>query len=524
MERPSPPEGDAAPVSPPATEAPRARAAIPSNFGKYEIIFHLASGGMADIFLSRARGIQGFEKLAIIKRVREDRALDKKMVDLFLDEARLAASLQHPNIVQVFEFGIAEGSYFLAMEYVHGEDAHHLVNRMRMNGQTIPLGEVLAIITGVCQGLHYAHECVGANGQPLGIVHRDISPSNVLVSYDGAVMITDFGIAMATGRSSRTTTGTVRGKLAYMSPEQCRGLPLDRRSDIFALGTLLHELSTGAPLFSGLADFDVMKGIVEDPIPPPSQKVAEYPQELERIVMKALARNPANRYATARELQLDIERFAVDNRLAISSARLAGFMQTTFADRIAAWRERVSLDHAARAASGRVPSAEVEIIAATGSSTQLDAPLVVPRRRGRVAIVAGLAAAAAVVAVVGQRQLATSHAQAVATPGVSAPAHAATPAVASPPIAPSPVAPPPIAASSVAPIAPQPAAQEPVAAARESRAAVARSTHAPAAPIRHRHTTHRQPARATTSTTEHAAPHAKPDWNPEDGLPPSTAH
>ncbi|MCU1281014.1 MAG: putative serine/threonine protein kinase, partial [bacterium] len=223
--------------APVAAEAPRpAPMGIPANFGKYEIITHLASGGMADIFLSRARGIEGFEKLAIIKRIRQDRAFDKKMIDLFLDEARLAASLQHPNIVQVFEFGIVDGSYFLAMEYVHGEDVAALLKRMKDTNCSIPLAEALSIVVGVCQGLHYAHECAGPDGKHLDIVHRDISPSNVLISYGGGVMITDFGIAKATGRSTQTTTGTVRGKLAYMSPEQCRGLTLDRRSDIFAIG------------------------------------------------------------------------------------------------------------------------------------------------------------------------------------------------------------------------------------------------------------------------------------------------
>jgi eukaryotic-like serine/threonine-protein kinase len=501
-----------APV-PPAAAAPQAapRPSIPSNFGKYEIITHLASGGMADIFLCRARGIQGFEKLAIIKRVRQDRAFDKKMVDLFLDEARLAASLQHPNIVQVFEFGIVDGSYFLAMQYVHGEDVHALVKRMREAGERLPLPEVLAIVVGVCQGLHYAHECEGLNGRPLGIVHRDISPSNVLISYDGAVLITDFGIAKATSRSSETTTGTVRGKLAYMSPEQCRGLPLDRRSDIFAIGTLLHELSTGKPLFGALSDFDIMKAIVENPVRAPSAQVPGYPSELDRIVLKALARDPAHRYESARELQLDIERFAVEHKMPISSARLAGFMQERFADRIAGWRQRVALDGAARASMARPPSAEVEIVPAGTTTTSVDAPIAAkPRKSSRVALIAAAAAAAAI-AVVAQHQLASSHA-------------ATAPAVPSPSLAPASVAMPPPAAP-IAATAPAPIASAHIASAPS--APVASAPVASAAPRHHRNAHHHVAKRASAApAAAKPAPtqHPPADWNPEDGLPPGTTH
>jgi len=506
---PSSPTEPAATAAPPAAAAAEAVAAptIPSNFGKYEIITHLASGGMADIFLCRARGIQGFEKLAIVKRVRQDRALDKKMVELFLDEARLAASLQHPNIVQVFEFGIVEGSYFLAMEYVHGEDVHALIKRMRETHGAIPLAEMLAIVAGVCQGLHYAHEHVGLDGRALGIVHRDISPSNVLISYDGAVMITDFGIAKATSRTSETTTGTVRGKLAYMSPEQCRGLPLDRRSDIFAIGTLLHELSTGKSLFGGTSDFEVMKAIVEDPVRPPSAQVAGYPAELDRIVLKALARDPAQRYATARELQLDLERFAVEHKLAISSARLAGFMQHEFADRIASWRQRVALHDAARAAAGRPPSAEVEIIGADEERTVAETPAAVmpPRRRARAGVIAAAAVAAAVAAMlvfVAQRRPASTVVPAPVTGAATTPASAA------------------IAPAAVAAV-PPPA----VVATREPRVAPPTTARTAAASRQRRHAHHRGKIAPAASPAKSApAQHPQSDWNPEDGLPPGTAH
>ena len=531
----------ASPASDGAAEAPARAATIPSNFGKYEIITHLASGGMADIYLCRARGIQGFEKLAIIKRVRQDRALDKKMVELFLDEARLAASLQHPNIVQVYEFGIVEGSYFLAMEYVHGEDVHSLLARIRETEAALLLPEVLAITVGVCQGLQYAHDCLGLNGRPLGIVHRDISPSNVLISYDGAVMITDFGIAKATSRSTETTTGTVRGKLGYMSPEQCRGMPLDRRSDIFAIGTLLHELSTGKALFSGTSDFELMKAIVEDPIRPPSAQVAEYPGELDRIVLKALARDPADRYATARELQLDIERFAVENKLPISSARLAGFMQQQFADHIASWRERVSLDYAARASMERPPSAEVEIIAVEAATADELPAAARPRRRMRAGIVSAAAVVAALL-LVAQRQLASSHASAapIASAAAAVPTAAAVPrTAAAAPIAAAAVAPTTTAPAVPTAAAPAPAngaTTEPVAAAPAvvaTRESPPSTTPTPAATTaRHHRREHHRAANpvltapAAAPVPAKAAPTARPqqDWNPEDGLPPGSAH
>ncbi|HWE27781.1 MAG TPA: protein kinase [Polyangia bacterium] len=489
---------------------PVATNGIPANFGKYEVITHLASGGMADIFLSRARGIEGFEKLAVIKRIRQDRAFDKKMVDLFLDEARLAASLQHPNIVQVFEFGIVEGSYFLAMEYVHGEDVASVLKRMREMRTAIPIAEVLSIVVGVCQGLHYAHECVGHNGKHLGVVHRDVSPSNVLISYDGAVMITDFGIAKATGRSTQTTTGAVRGKLSYMSPEQCRGLTLDRRSDIFAIGTLLHELSTGKTLFNGTSDFEVMKRIVEDPIRPPSTEVPGYPNELDRIVLKALGRDPERRYATAREMQLDLEKFALEHKLPISSARLATFMQLEFADRIAAWRQ-------ARAARARPPSAEVEIIDTAPTTRDESLSRRAPTRRRSGPVAAALVALGVVIAA--QRYFAASR-SAVAAPPAQIASTASPPPVPQPSAAQEPpsfrLAEPMAAPTRFAATTPSPATR-PVATSRPI--AMSRHRHA------HRHEAHKVTRQAATSQPAHELDRAAPaNWNPEDGLPPGTSH
>src|SRR5262245_29500502 len=187
--------------------------------------------------------MHGFQKIVVIKRVRPE-VLDGQTLSFFLDEARLVATLEHPNIAQVYEIGQVNDSYFFVMEYVHGADLRQLMESAVARGVQVSLGDALYIITGVCAALHYAHEKCDFDGRPLSIIHRDVSPSNVLISHDGAVKVCDFGIAKAQNRSTQTVRGAVKGKLAYMSPEQCRCKPLDRRSDIFAIGILLYELTT----------------------------------------------------------------------------------------------------------------------------------------------------------------------------------------------------------------------------------------------------------------------------------------
>jgi serine/threonine protein kinase len=304
---------------------------------------------MGEIFLARQTGVAGFDRLVILKSLLPDLAEQAGFIDQFLDEARVAATLQHPNIVQMYDIGAAEDNYFISMEYVHGEDVRSIMRQLRKVKRPLPLDQAINICIGICAGLHYAHDKVGFDGKPLDIVHRDINPQNVIVTYDGGVKILDFGIAKASNRlNTETRHGTLKGKIPYMSPEQCQGRPLDRRSDIYAIGIMLYELTTGTRLYRGESDFEVMKQIVEHPVIPPSARKQPYPLELEQIVMRALQKEfepkpdalPYDyRYQTAQELQADLESFVRQERLVVSNIALSAFMHDLFGDRINAWRE-----------------------------------------------------------------------------------------------------------------------------------------------------------------------------------------
>ena len=302
--------------------------------GKYEILGHIAKGGMAELQLARAVGIEGFEKLVVIKRILPHLSTNRDFVEMFLDEARIAATLHHSNIVQVYDIGSIDGDYFFSMEFLHGEDVRHIMRAAQARERAIPIEHAISIGLGVCAALHYAHSAVGLDGSPSGIVHRDVSPQNAIVTYDGGVKLVDFGIAKAAHRLTETRAGTLKGKVQYMSPEQCLQEPLDARSDVFAAAILLWELTTGQQLFGGTSEFAILKAIVESDATPPSQKVPGYPAQLERIVMKGLRRNRLERYQSAQELQADLEDFAREQRLAVSPIGLARFMRDLFGERI----------------------------------------------------------------------------------------------------------------------------------------------------------------------------------------------
>ena len=258
--------------------SPEARATL--KLGRYEIVKHLAQGGMADVLLARTVGIEGFERHVVIKRIRAEQARDRRYVDMFLDEARLAATLHHHNIVPVNDIGEEAGEYFFAMEYVHGEDVRALLTQLNKSRQHVPLEHAITIITAAAAGLHHAHEQRGPDRAPLDIVHRDVSPANILLGYDGGVKVADFGIAKAAHRTTETRSGTLKGKVAYMSPEQCVGEAVDRRSDVFSLGIVLYELLTVRRLFKGENDFVIMTSLVHGQIPPPSNYRPDLPPEL----------------------------------------------------------------------------------------------------------------------------------------------------------------------------------------------------------------------------------------------------
>lgn len=319
-------------------EAPRTgRPSAHTVIGKYEVVHRIAYGGMAEIYLARAPGIQGFEKYVVLKRILPQFAANPQFVRMFLREARLAAVLDHANIAHVHDIGEEDGNFFFTMEYLHGEDVRHIMKELNKRSQRLPLEHALAIAIDVAAGLHFAHEKRSNEGRVLGIVHCDVSPSNIVVTYDGGVKVVDFGVAKITADPDVSRSQSLKGKLAYMSPEQVGGKPLDRRSDLFSLGIVLYEMSTSTRLFQGPSDAEIMRAVQEVSIRPPSAFVPGYPRALERIVMRALSLDPAERYQRGRDLQIDLESFARDHKLQLSSAALADWMEQTFGPKPELW-------------------------------------------------------------------------------------------------------------------------------------------------------------------------------------------
>jgi len=305
------------------------------TIGRYEIAGHLATGGMAEILLGRMVGLGGFERAVVIKRILPHLARDAHFRDMFLDEARLAARIRHPNVVQVYELMEEEGELFIVMEYLEGENLAGLMRRMSRRGEVLSPLLAAHLIAEAAAGLHAAHELTDMEGSSLGLVHRDVSPQNVFVCYDGTVKMLDFGVATAADKLSRTETGQLKGKFEYMSPEQCAGKDLDRRSDVFSLGTILWETSTGHRLFKFPNKLLVLKAILDTPIKPPSEVLAGYPKELEDVVVQALACRRAERYQTAEALQRALQRVARRMDLdTVPDQSLADLMVRLFRDRM----------------------------------------------------------------------------------------------------------------------------------------------------------------------------------------------
>ena len=329
---------------PPTSDA--SLAGLPRQLGKYTLVRKLATGGMAELFLAIQRSLGGFEKLIVIKRILPAMNQDSGFVDMLLHEARVAATLTHPNVVQVFDVGMADGAYFIAMEHVHGEDLRSIVRQMkRRNATEFPMEHALSIVLGLCAGLSYAHEKRDLNGVPLDIVHRDISPQNVLVTFSGDVKIVDFGIAKSTGKVGEdTASGRLKGKVPYMSPEQARGETVDWRSDLFAAGVILFELTTGRRLFKAASEYETFKLICERELPLPSRVCPGYPPDLEAIVMRALARDRSERWQSAREMQAALEEYVRRDRLAASRTGLSQFLRSLFADKLARHHESLVED------------------------------------------------------------------------------------------------------------------------------------------------------------------------------------
>ncbi|MCK6575571.1 serine/threonine protein kinase, partial [Myxococcota bacterium] len=307
---------------------------FPQQFGKYTLLRRLATGGMAEIFLARQIGVGGFEKDVVVKRLLPEHAAHPDFVSMFLDEARIAAHLTHPNIAQIFDLGQEGDDYYIAMEYVRGADLRRLCSQGIAEGNYLPLHLAIRTITEVCDALAYAHTRTDKDGRPMGIVHRDVSPTNVLVTFDGGVKLVDFGIAKAANKVSVTKVGQIKGKYGYMSPEQCRGDALDARSDIFAVGINLYEITLGRRLFRGDSDVETIRAIESGAIPAPRSISPDYPATLERIVLRALAQRPEDRYAQARDLQMALEDFLAECGLRATSGMLAEYMRQLFREQL----------------------------------------------------------------------------------------------------------------------------------------------------------------------------------------------
>lgn len=307
---------------------------LPRKFDRYDLLKKLATGGMAEIYLAKQSGLEGFEKVVVLKRILSHLAQDDEFVSMFLDEARIAAKLSHPNVVQIYDLGRADGTYYIAMEYVAGRNIQHMITKHQEMGGLIPVEHVCRIIAGVCDGLHYAHSRKDYDGRPLNIIHRDISPQNILVSFAGGVKVVDFGIAKASTQIAQTRAGVLKGKYSYMSPEQVRGPKIDHRSDLFALGLVFYEMLTGARAFERDSSLKTLKAIVQDKPVNPKDLNPEIPMEVVKLLSKALEKNPDKRYKTAQEMQLAIEDYLESSPKKSNNVRLSRYMYELFDDEL----------------------------------------------------------------------------------------------------------------------------------------------------------------------------------------------
>jgi eukaryotic-like serine/threonine-protein kinase len=304
----------------------------PTTFGKYLLLERINVGGMAEVFIAKAFGVEGFERFLAIKKILPTMAEDQAFITMFIDEARVSVQLNHANIVHIHELGKYEETYYIAMEYVAGRDLRTILERYRRRKEIMPTAQAVYVASKMCEGLDYAHRKKDARGQDLAIIHRDVSPQNILISYEGEVKVIDFGIAKAANRAQKTQAGILKGKFGYMSPEQVRGMEIDRRSDIFAVGVILYEMLTGEKLFVGESDFSTLEKVRNAEVPPARHFNPNIPVGLEKVVLKALAREPEDRYQWASDLQEDLMKFLLAGDAIYSGKHLSAYMKEAFAE------------------------------------------------------------------------------------------------------------------------------------------------------------------------------------------------
>lgn len=332
----------------------------PVRFGKYLLMEKLATGGMAQLFRAKIIGVQGFEKFIAIKQILPHLAEEKELISSFIDEAKLAALLNHQDVVQIYDFGNVEGSYFITMEYLFGKDLRMIANKSKEKGLPLRLEQCLYITSRICSGLDYAHKLKDFQGKPLNIIHRDISPQNVIITYEGHVKIVDFGIAKARSQSTITQVGMIKGKVAYMSPEQAAGKTIDHRSDIFPTGILLYEMLSGKRMFTG-DTLQILAKVRRAEFEPPEAAISDLPPKLYRILHLALAKEPEQRYQSCGEMLADLEECMVEFSLRPTARGLAQYMKELFKEDIAAEEQvmREAAEAAAPAPEETKPAREV---------------------------------------------------------------------------------------------------------------------------------------------------------------------
>jgi serine/threonine-protein kinase len=304
---------------------------MPTTYGRFRLTGRIGVGGMAEVFRAVVKGPQGWERELVVKRILPQLSGSAEFTKMFIREAKISALLVHPNIVQTFEFGEAEGTYFIAMEGVDGVTLREALTKLRKGQRAMPFMVIADIAKQVCAGLDYAHTLTGPNSAALEIVHQDVSPTNIMLAFNGTVKILDFGIARAASfAEEEAKKGLIKGKVAYLAPEQVNMQPFDHRIDLFALGVVMHEMMTGVRLFQAKNDVAKMRQLLAAPIPPPSSVNAAVPRELDRIVMKALEVDPTQRYQSATAMANDLERTMIAARH--SSRDLAKLLRGLFKD------------------------------------------------------------------------------------------------------------------------------------------------------------------------------------------------
>jgi serine/threonine protein kinase len=301
----------------------------PVEFGKYLLLDRIAIGGMAEVYRAKLIGEEGFEKPVVLKKMLPHLTAEEEMVSGFIDEARLSTFLKHENIIDIYDFGNVSDTFYIAMEYLFGKDLHQIISKALEKNNPVDLENILYILLNVCEGLEYAHQLKDFEGNQLSIIHRDISPQNIFITYEGQVKLLDFGIAKAASKSTKTQTGILKGKAAYMSPEQAEGKPIDHRSDIFALGIILYELVTQKKMFEG-DTFQVLSQVIQARYEPPENIKPDLPDNLCRIIHKSLQKNPADRYQSCREMAEDLEQMSDELIYRLSTKKMAIYIQSLF--------------------------------------------------------------------------------------------------------------------------------------------------------------------------------------------------